>query len=105
MTRDTLLTIAAAALCLVPVAGLMFDAPPEPALIEQCPDGVCPAPTPADQPPTTSPPSPAKCAGAGGGFVAGLLLLARLAFSSGYAPWLGPFFDWLATRRQPPPAA
>ena len=92
--RDLAGSIVVIVLCLVPFGSLVLSGAggqPDQPLIEQAePCPVCP------------PPSPEKCAGAGGGVVAALLLLARIAHATGKAPWLAPFFDWLAARRQPP---
>lgn len=102
MRLDTTITAIVAAVCLLPFASLVM-APAKaapPVLIQQadCPDGNCPVP--AD-----SGPSPEKCGAAGGGIVAALLLLARIAYASGRADFLGPFFDWLSARRAKNPPA
>lgn len=95
MTRPILITLALAAACLTPCISVVVQAPaPKPVLIQaDCPDGQCPVPNP------DAGPSPEKYGAAGGGIVAALLLIARVAFASGKAPWLAPVFDWLATRR------
>ena len=96
MTRHLYITLAIAALCLTPCVSVVIQTGErKPVLIQQdCPDGQCPVPAPDD-----SGPSPEKCGAAGGGIVAALLLIARVAFASGKAPWLAPVFEWLATRR------
>ncbi len=97
MTRSLVLTSIIALACLLPCLSVVvqIDMHKQPVLIQQdCPDGKCPVPAPVD-----SSPSPEKCGAAGGGIVAALLLIARVAFASGKAPWLGPIFEWLATRR------
>jgi hypothetical protein len=95
-TRDLAGSIVCIVLCLLPIGSLVLRDPGQASdrpAIEQLEPQPCP---------NCPPPSPEKCAGAGGGVIAALLLIARIAHASGKAPWLAPFFDWLAARRQPP---